>query len=52
MEMISLTNVRFSPEYQSAVEAKQVALQQAEAKRNEWQKAKVRSGHYTYTSRR
>jgi regulator of protease activity HflC (stomatin/prohibitin superfamily) len=41
MEMISLTNVRFSPEYQSAVEAKQVALQQAEAKRNEWQKAKV-----------
>lgn len=41
MEMISLTNVRFSPEYQAAVEAKQVALQQAEAKRNEWQKAKV-----------
>ena len=41
MEMISLTNVRFSDEYQSAVEAKQVALQQAEAKRNEWQKAKV-----------
>jgi regulator of protease activity HflC (stomatin/prohibitin superfamily) len=41
MEMISLTNVRFSPEYQAAVEAKQVALQQAEAKRNELQKAKV-----------
>lgn len=41
MEMISLTNLRFSPEYQAAVEAKQVALQQAEAKRNEWQKAKV-----------
>ena len=41
MEMISLTNVQFSPEYQSAVEAKQVALQQAEAKTNEWQKAKV-----------
>jgi prohibitin 2 len=41
MELISLTNLKFSPEYQSAVEAKQVALQQAEAKRNEWQKAKV-----------
>lgn len=41
MEMISLTNLRFSQEYQAAVEAKQVALQQAEAKRNEWQKAKV-----------
>lgn len=41
MELISLTNLRFSPEYQAAVEAKQVALQQAEAKRNEWQKAKV-----------
>jgi len=41
MEMISLTNIRFSQEYQEAVEAKQVALQQAEAKRNEWQKAKV-----------
>lgn len=41
MEMISLTNVKFSPEYQAAVEAKQVALQQAEAKTNEWQKAKV-----------
>ncbi len=41
MELISLTNLKFSPEYQSAVEAKQVALQQAEAKRNEWQKAKM-----------
>jgi regulator of protease activity HflC (stomatin/prohibitin superfamily) len=41
MEMISLTNIRFSQEYQEAVEAKQVALQQAEAKQNEWQKAKV-----------
>jgi regulator of protease activity HflC (stomatin/prohibitin superfamily) len=41
MEMISLTNIRFSPEYQAAVELKQVALQQAEAKRNDWQKAKV-----------
>jgi regulator of protease activity HflC (stomatin/prohibitin superfamily) len=41
MEMISLTNIRFSQQYQEAVEAKQVALQQAEAKRNEWQKAKV-----------
>jgi len=41
MELISLTNVKFSHEYQAAVEAKQVALQQAEAKRNEWQKAKV-----------
>lgn len=41
MEMISLTNLRFSPEYQAAVESKQVALQQAEAKRNEWQKAKM-----------
>jgi len=41
MELISLTNLKFSSEYQSAVEAKQVALQQAEAKRNELQKAKV-----------
>lgn len=41
MELISLTNLKFSHEYQAAVEAKQVALQQAEAKRNEWQKAKV-----------
>jgi prohibitin 2 len=41
MEMISLTNLRFSQEYQAAVEAKQVALQQAEAKRNELLKAKV-----------
>lgn len=41
MELISLTNLKFSQEYQTAVEAKQVALQQAEAKRNEWQKAKV-----------
>ncbi len=41
MELISLTNLRFSPEYQAAVEAKQVALQQAEAKRNELIKARV-----------
>lgn len=41
MELISLTNLRFSQEYQNAVEMKQVALQQAEAKRNELQKAKV-----------
>lgn len=41
MELISLTNLRFSHEYQAAVEMKQVALQQAEAKRNDWQKAKV-----------
>jgi regulator of protease activity HflC (stomatin/prohibitin superfamily) len=41
MELISLTNLKFSQEYQAAVEMKQVALQQAEAKRNEWQKAKV-----------
>ncbi|HEY9869727.1 MAG TPA: SPFH domain-containing protein [Candidatus Obscuribacterales bacterium] len=41
MELISLTNLKFSSEYQAAVEAKQVALQQAEAKRNELQKAKV-----------
>ena len=43
MEMISLTNVKFSQQYQDAVEQKQVALQQAEAKRNEWQKDKSRS---------
>ena len=41
MELISLTNLKFSHEYQAAVEAKQVTLQQAEAKRNEWQKAKI-----------
>lgn len=41
MELISLTNLRFSHEYQAAVEMKQVALQQAEAKRNELLKAKV-----------
>lgn len=41
MELASLTNLRFSHEYQAAVEAKQVALQQAEAKRNELMKAKV-----------
>jgi prohibitin 2 len=41
MDLISLTNIRFSPEYQQAVELKQVALQQAEAKRNDLIKAKV-----------
>lgn len=41
MELATLTNVKFSHEYQAAVELKQVALQQAEAKRNELQKAKV-----------
>lgn len=41
MEMISLTNVRFSPEYQAAVEQKQVALQNAQAMRNTLVKAKV-----------
>lgn len=41
MELISLTNLRFSQEYQAAVEAKQVALQQANAKRNDLLKAKV-----------
>lgn len=41
MELTTLTNVKFSHEYQAAVEMKQVALQQAEAKRNELQKAKV-----------
>lgn len=41
VELISLTNLRFSHEYQAAVEAKQVALQQAEAKRNELTKARV-----------
>ncbi len=41
MELITLTNLKFSHEYQSAVELKQVALQQAEAKRNELLKAKV-----------
>jgi len=41
MEMISLTNVRFSQEYQAAVEQKQVALQNAQAMRNTLEKAKV-----------
>ncbi|MBC8000224.1 MAG: prohibitin family protein [Leptolyngbya sp.] len=40
-ELISLTNVRFSPNYQEAVEAKQVALQQAEAAVNKLEQAKV-----------
>lgn len=41
MEMISLTNVRFSKEYQAAVEQKQVALQNAQAMKNTLQKAKI-----------
>jgi len=41
MEMISLTNVRFSQEYQAAVEQKQVALQNAQAMRNTLEKARV-----------
>lgn len=41
MEMISLTNVRFSKEYQAAVEQKQVALQNAQAMTNTLQKARV-----------
>lgn len=40
-EAFSLVNLKFSKEYQQAVEAKQVALQQAEAKRNELSKAKI-----------
>lgn len=43
MEMISLTNVRFSNEYQAAVERKQVALQNAQAKENELQQAKIQA---------
>ena len=39
--MISLTNVRFSQEYQAAVEQKQVALQNAQAMKNTLQKAKI-----------
>ena len=41
MEMISITNVRFSKEYQAAVEQKQVALQNAQAMKNTLTKAKI-----------
>lgn len=43
MEMISITNVRFSKEYQAAVEQKQVALQQAQAMKNQLSKAKIQA---------
>ena len=43
MEMTSLTNVRFSKEYQAAVENKQVALQNAQAKLNELEQAKIQA---------